>query len=38
MNQPMPSPQQTPAQPVITCVPKTVSTLPEPITQSQVNV
>ena len=38
MNQPMPSPQQTPAQPVITHVPKTVLPLPEPIIQSQVNV
>ena len=38
MNQPMPSPQQTPAQPVKTHVPKTVLPLPEPIIQSQVNV
>ena len=34
----MPSPQQTPAQPVITHVPKTALPLPEPIIQSQVNV
>ena len=34
----MPSPQQTPAQPVITHVPKTVLPLPEPIIQSQINV
>ena len=38
MNQPMPSTQQTPAQLVITHVPKTALPLPEPITQSQVNV
>ena len=38
MNQPMPLHQQTPAQPVITHVPKTALSLPEPITQSQVNV
>ena len=34
----MPLPQQTPAQPVVTHVPKTVLPLPEPITQSQVDV
>ena len=38
MNQPMPLPQQTPTQPVITHVPKTALPLPEPIIQSQVNV
>ena len=38
MNQPMPSPQQRPSQPVITHVPKTALPLPEPIIQSQVNV
>ena len=37
-NQPIPLPQQTPAQPVTTHVPKTALPLPEPITQSQVNV
>ena len=37
-NQPMPLPQQTSAQPVIRHVPKTALPLPEPITQSQVNV
>ena len=36
-NQPIPLPQQTPAQPVTTHVPKTALPLPEPITQSQVN-
>ena len=38
MNQPMPLPQQTPAQPVTTHVPKTAPPLPESITQSQVDV
>ena len=38
MNQPMPLPQQSPTQPVITQVPKTAVPLPESITQSQVNV
>ena len=38
MNQPMPLPQQTPAQPVTTHIPKTALPLPEPITQSQVDV
>ena len=37
-NQPISLPQQTPAQPVIMHVPKTTLPLPEPITQSQVNV
>ena len=37
-NQPMPLPQQTPAQPITTHVPKTVLPLPESITQSQVDV
>ena len=37
-NQPIPLPQQTPAQPTTTHVPKTALPLPEPITQSQVNV
>ena len=36
MNQPMPLPQQTPAQPVVTYVPKTALPLPESITQSHV--
>ena len=36
-NQPIPLPQQTPAQPITKHVPKTVMPLPEPITQSQVN-
>ena len=36
-NQPIPLPQQTPAQPITTYVPKTVLPLPEPITQSQVD-
>ena len=35
-NQPMPLPQQTPAQPLVTHVPKTASPLPESITQSHV--
>ena len=34
-NQPIPLPQQTPAQPVTTHVPKTALQLPEPITKSQ---
>ena len=34
----MPLPQQTPAQPVTTHIPKTALPLPESITQSQVNV
>ena len=34
----MPLPQQTPAQPVTTHVPKTALPLPESVTQSQVNV
>ena len=38
MNQPMPLPQQTSAQPVTTHIPKTAPPLPEPITQSQVDV
>ena len=37
-HQPIPLPQQTPAQPVVTHVPKTVLPIPEPITQSQVDV
>ena len=37
-NQPIPLPQQTPAQPVTTHVPKTALSLPEPITQSEVDV
>ena len=37
-HQPIPLPQQTSAQPATTHVPKTVLPLPEPITQSQVNV
>ena len=37
-NQPIPLPQQTPAQPITTHVPKTALPLPEPIIQSQVNV
>ena len=36
-NQPIPLPQQTPAQPITTHVPKTAPPLPEPIIQSQVN-
>ena len=36
MNQPMALPQQTPAQPVATHVPKTALPLPESVTQSQV--
>ena len=36
-NQPIPLPQQTPAQPITTHVPNTVLPLPEPITQSQVD-
>ena len=36
-NQPIPLPQQTPAQPITTHVPKTALPLPEPIIQSQVN-
>ena len=35
-NQPMPLPQQTPAQPVATHVPKTALPLPESVTQSHV--
>ena len=38
MNQPIPLPQQTPAQPITTNVPKTALSLPEPNIQSQVNV
>ena len=34
----MPLPQQTPAQPITTHVPKTALSLPEPNTQSQVDV
>ena len=37
-NQPIPLPQQTSAQPVTTYIPKTALPLPEPITQSQVDV
>ena len=37
-NQPIPLPQQTPAHPISTHVPKTALPLPEPIIQSQVNV
>ena len=37
-NQPIPLPQQTSAQPITTHVPKTVLPLPEPITQSQVDL
>ena len=37
-NQPIPLPQQTPAQPVTTHVPEAALPLPEPIIQSQVNV
>ena len=36
-NQPIPLSQQTPAQPITTHVPKTAPSLPERITQSQVN-
>ena len=36
MNQPMSLPQQTPAQPIVTHVPKTVPPLPKSVTQSQV--
>ena len=36
MNQPMPLPQQIPAQPVATHVPKTAPPLPESVTQSHV--
>ena len=36
-NQPMPLPQQTPAQPITTHVPKRALPLPEPNTQSQVD-
>ena len=36
-NQPIPLPQQTPAQPITTHVPKTALPLPEPNTQSQVD-
>ena len=36
MNQPMPSSQQTPAQPMVTHVPKTALSLPESIIQSHV--
>ena len=36
MNQPMPLPQQTPAQPVATHFPKTALPLPESVTQSHV--
>ena len=35
-NHPMPLPQQTPAQPVVTHVPKTALPLPESVTQSCV--
>ena len=35
-NQPMPLPQQTPAQPIVTHVPKTASSLPKSVIQSQV--
>ena len=37
-NQTIPLPQQTPAQPITTHVTKTVLPLPEPITQSQMDV
>ena len=37
-NQPMSLPQQTPAQPITTHVPKTAMPLPESVTQPQVNV
>ena len=37
-NQPVPLPQQTPAQPMTSHVPKAALSLPEPIIQSQVNV
>ena len=37
-NQPMPLPQQTPAQPVTTHIPKTALPLPEPSIQSQINM
>ena len=37
-NQPILLPQQTPAQPITSHLPKTALPLPEPITQSQVNV
>ena len=37
-NQPISLPQQTPVQPITTHVPKTALPLPEPITQSQVNM
>ena len=36
-NQPIPLPQQTPAQPVTTHVPKAALPLPEPIVNSQVH-
>ena len=36
MNQPMPLPQQTPAQPIVTHVPKTALPLPKSVTQSHV--
>ena len=36
MNQPMPLPQQTPAQPIVTHVPKTAPSLPKSVTQSHV--
>ena len=36
-NQPIPLPQQTPAQPITTHVPKAALPLPEPIVKSQVN-
>ena len=38
MNQPMPIPQQPPAQPITPHVPKTALPLPESVTQPQVNV
>ena len=38
IHQPIPLPQQKPAQPVVTHVPKTLLPLPEPITKSQVDV
>ena len=37
-NQSMPLPQQTPAQPVTTHIPKTALPFPQPITQSQVDM
>ena len=38
INQPIPLPQQTPTQPITTHVPKAALPLPEPNTQSQVDV